>query len=298
MARRPSSTRPPARAECHRRGTRPRRDCQAARPVPGTSASTRDRPAAARPGGAPRRHRPKRSRPGRATRRREKLHVGLQPAVDLRGDRCAVRRFGRFPEQLVDALFGLVAHDVLPAAGLIVHDGEVEADHVRQQRLGDAVLAQHPNRFFPTRRGQHESSVWGYLNEAIALHARNRLRHRRPRVSESLGNSGTQRSDVLFFEVKNRSEVHLRCVHQVRHHAPPSAVRQARYPNISAPPECNAQAHAGRILIVMTDIRIPVDLLPADGRFGSGPRGSAKRSSTNSWPAVVTCSAPRTARRR
>ena len=56
-------------------------------------------------------------------------------------DRVAVGRFGGMPEQFDEAALDLLAHDVLPAARLFVHVGPVEADDIREQALGEAVLA-------------------------------------------------------------------------------------------------------------------------------------------------------------
>src|SRR5690554_3723994 len=50
-------------------------------------------------------------------------------------DRVAVRRMRGVAEQLDDATLHLLAHDVFPAAGFLMHEGPVEADDVGEEPL-------------------------------------------------------------------------------------------------------------------------------------------------------------------
>ena len=56
-------------------------------------------------------------------------------------DGIAVGRLGRPAEDLDETALDLLAHDVLPAACLVVHVLPLEADDVGEQTLGEAVLA-------------------------------------------------------------------------------------------------------------------------------------------------------------
>ena len=133
------------------------------------------------------------------------------------GDRVAVGRLGRVVEHLEQAALDLLAHDVLPAAGLVVHVGPVEPDHVGEQTLGEAVLAHHVHRAGAALGGELEVAVAFDDDEAVALHAADGLRHGRTGVAEALGDARAQRHDALLFEVEDRAQVHLGGVDEIGH---------------------------------------------------------------------------------
>ena len=82
----------------------------------------------------------------------------------------------------------------------------------------------------PTR-GQLEVAVAGDDDEAVALHAGDRLGDRRARVPEPLGDAGAQGGDAFLGELVDRLEVHLRRVDQVAHCSGlPRRVIVARHP--------------------------------------------------------------------
>jgi hypothetical protein len=153
-------------------------------------------------------------------------------------------------EQLEHAPLDLLAHDVLPPAGLVVHVGPVESDHVGEQALGEAVLAQHVHGLAAAVGGQFEVAVALHDDEAVALHAADGLRHRGAGVTESLGDARPQGHDVLLLEVQDGAEVHLGGVDQVRHRCPPaSRLVAGEGPSLPAhphPPASLGLGHAER----------------------------------------------------
>ena len=110
--------------------------------------------------------------------------------------------------------------------------------------------------------GELEVPVARHDDEAVALHARDRLRDRGARVPETLGDARTQRHDVLLLEVEDRAQVHLGRIDQIGHAGPPESSQPVIQPTGRDP--------VAR-LCRMPSLVIPVDLLPADGRFGCGP---------------------------
>ena len=114
------------------------------------------------------------------------------------------------------ALDGL-GHHVLPAAGLGVHQLPVEPDHVGEQPLGQPVLAHHPGGQAQALGGELEVAVALDGHQPVALHPGDRLRHRRARLVQPLGDPGTQRDDALLDQLVDGPEVHLRGVDQVAH---------------------------------------------------------------------------------
>ena len=141
----------------------------------------------------------------------------VSPSSDEPGDRVAVRRLRRMVEQVDEAALHGLRHHVLPPAGLGVDELPVEADHVGEEPLGQAVLAHHPGGKSVPLGGQLEVSVALDGHQAVALHARDRLRHRRPGLVKPLRDPGTQRHDALFDQLVDGPEVHLRGVDQVAH---------------------------------------------------------------------------------
>jgi hypothetical protein len=55
----------------------------------------------------------------------------------------------------------------------------------------------------------------GDHNEAVALHAADRLRDRGAGVAEALRDPSAQRNDVLLLQFEDRAEIHLRGVNEI-----------------------------------------------------------------------------------
>src|SRR5665647_2187314 len=200
-------------------------------------------------------------------------------------DRVAVRRVPRVVELLDQPLLHPVAHHVLPAARLLMHVRPLQADHVREQPLGEAVLAHHPGGLEVPIRSQLEVPVTADHHEAVALHPGDRLRHRRTGVAETLRDPRTQRDDALLGQLVDRPQVHLGGVDQVGHawslrwcaHRHRQVLEPRLRPTAPGAEHHRTShryaprdAYSGAVTEV-TALQIPADLLPADGRFGSGP---------------------------
>src|SRR5665647_2123973 len=200
-------------------------------------------------------------------------------------DRVAVRRVPRVVEQLDQPLLHPVAHHVLPAARLLMHVRPLQADHVREQPLGEAVLAHHPGGLELPVGSQIEVPVTDDHHQAVALHPGDRLRHSRTGVAEALRDPRTQRDDALLGQLVDRPQVHLGGVDQVGHawslrwcaHRHRQVLEPRLRPTAPGAEHHRTShryaprdAYSGAVTEV-TAIQIPADLLPADGRFGSGP---------------------------
>ena len=139
------------------------------------------------------------------------------PSSSRPGDRVAVRRLGGVIENLEELALDLLAHHMLPAACFLVHELPLESDHVGEQTLGQAVLAHDVHGLQASGIRQLEVAVTGDDDEAVALHAGDRLRDRRPGVPETLGDASSKGNDVLLLEIEDGAEIHLRRVDEVRH---------------------------------------------------------------------------------
>ena len=200
--------------------------------------------------------------PGRGRRR------GRAAQLVEAGDRVAVRRDGRVVEQLHELALHRLAHHVLPAAGLGVHELPLEPDHVDEQPLGQPVLAHHRHRAAAAGVGQLEVPVAGHHHQPVALHPGHGLAHRRPALAEALGDPGAQRDDALLLELVDRPEVHLGGIDELVHAASPFGrphpIRLADGP---------APAHRARIPAgwpVIASGRIRAVLEPGGGVRGCG----------------------------
>ena len=157
-----------------------------------------------------------------------------------------------------------------------MHVLPLEADHVGEQALGEAVLAHDVHGLAaPGRGGQLEVPVARDDDETVALHAGDGLRDGGTGVAETLGDARTQRDDVLLLEVEDRAEVHLGRVDQIGH-VPPTSSCPARHRLGTGERAAPAHSLAGPPRLASTPVGharlvIPSDLLPADGRFGCGP---------------------------
>ncbi len=133
------------------------------------------------------------------------------------GDGVAVRRLGGVAEQLDQPALDLLAHDVLPPAGLVVDVRPVEPDDIAQQALGETVLAHHVDGLLSSVVGQLEAAVLRDDDETVALHTADRLRHRGAGVAEALGDARTKGRDALFLEFEDGAQIHLGGVDEVGH---------------------------------------------------------------------------------
>ena len=122
-------------------------------------------------------------------------------------------------EQFEDPPLDPLAHHVLPAAGLLVDVGPVEADHVGQQALGEAVLAHDFDGAFPACFRQLKVPVAGNDDEAVALHPADGLGDGGAGVAEPFGDPGAEGDDVFFFKFQNGPKIHLGGIDQIRHSA-------------------------------------------------------------------------------
>src|ERR1700752_2969113 len=108
---------------------------------------------------------------------------------------------------------------MLPAACLNVDFFPWQPDNAYQQALSQPVLAHYTRRLRAAVRSQRELTVTLHPDQAVALHARNRLTHRRASLRKALGDPRTQRDNTFLFEFEDRSKVHLGRVDQaVRSH--------------------------------------------------------------------------------
>jgi hypothetical protein len=124
---------------------------------------------------------------------------------------------GDVVENVGEALLDLLAHDVLPAAGLVVDESALDADDVQQQSFSEPVLADHVGGTPAALIGELQGAVLGNLDETITLHARHRLGHRGTRVVETLDDAGTQRGNAVLLKLIHGLEVHLGGVDQLGH---------------------------------------------------------------------------------
>ncbi len=182
-------------------------------------------------------------------------------------------------QHLEHAALHLLAHHVLPPAGLIVHVGPVETDHIGEQALREAVLAQHVGRLAATLMGERQMAVALDGHQAIALHAGDGLRDRRARMAEPLRDAGAERNDVLLFEVEDGAQIHLRRIDEIGHRrlqpfpcgVKPTGGRTASHMSCAHRPGVLFRTPALNRIVAMPQITIPSTLLPVDGRFGCGP---------------------------
>src|SRR5699024_492003 len=101
-----------------------------------------------------------------------------------------------------------------------------------------------------------------------------------------LGDPRTQRHDAILDQLEDSLQVHLRRIDEIAHGALPSMAAGATYrlsgrstqgtpfpleERQRSPSGCRSQPCAPGRMRAMTTLALPTDLLPADGRFGSGP---------------------------
>lgn len=177
-------------------------------------------------------------------------------------DGVAIRRLGRVVENFDQAALDLLAHDVLPAAGFVVHERPVQADDVGEQSLGEPVLAHNVHGFRATLGREFKVSVARNDNQTVTFHPSHRLRNRGARVAETLGDAGAQWRDVFLFEVEDGAQIHFGRVDEIRQRRPPGSCGRTK--SIEAAVRLERMSEPDLPVI-------PQNLLPRDGRFGCGP---------------------------
>ncbi len=121
------------------------------------------------------------------------------------------------PQQLDETALDLLAHDMLPAACLFVDIRPVETDDIAQESLGETMLAHDVDGLGASGVRELEPAVVGDDHEAVALHPPDRLRDGGAGMTETLGDPRAERNDVLFLELEDRAQIHLRRVDEIGH---------------------------------------------------------------------------------
>src|SRR5699024_1804591 len=158
---------------------------------------------------------------GVGQRHNRDLRWRTHPQLREGGDRVAVGVVLRFAEQRDETLFDIVAHHVLPPAGLVMHERPLEPDHVSEEAFGKSGLAHHLGGAPHALLRALQVPIARYNHEAITLRPRHRLRDRRTRVPEQFSNPGTHRRDALLDKYKHRLKVHLSGVDEIAHEPSP-----------------------------------------------------------------------------
>ena len=135
----------------------------------------------------------------------QRLGVGLD--VGRARDRVAVRTGGRVAEQPVDRLLDVVAHHVLPLAGLVVRFGPRQRQHVGQEALGEAVPAHHTLGELDAARGELDHAVVG--EQALRFESLDHLAHCWAADQEPIGDPGLDDVDVVFGQLEDALAVFL-----------------------------------------------------------------------------------------
>ena len=99
----------------------------------------------------------------------------------------------------------------------LVHVGEVQADHVHEQALGQPVLAHDGRGQLATLVRELQVPVALDREQPVALHPGHRLTHRGAALVQPFGDTGAQRRHALLLEFEDRAQVHLGSVNEVGH---------------------------------------------------------------------------------
>ena len=92
---------------------------------------------------------------------------------------------------------------MLPAARLVVHLLELEADDIDEKTLGEAVLAHDVDSPFAALGSELKVPIGGDEHQTVTLHAGDGLADSGAALLQTLRNASPQRDDALFFELKN-----------------------------------------------------------------------------------------------
>ena len=82
----------------------------------------------------------------------------------------AIRINVRIMEEFHQALLHGVAHDMLPATGLVVDPRPLQSDNVQQETLRQAMLAQHLGRASASLWRQLQTTVPHDMQQPVTLH--------------------------------------------------------------------------------------------------------------------------------
>ncbi len=119
-----------------------------------------------------------------------------------------MRAGGRVAQDLDHRRLDRLADDVLPLARLGVGDRPRQPEDVGQEALGQAMSPDHLlGEHLPLRRELDHVLV--EVDEALALHASDHLRDRRPRHAHPLGDTSLHHADVVLVELVDRLAVLL-----------------------------------------------------------------------------------------
>ena len=98
-----------------------------------------------------------------------------------------------------------------------MHLRPLHTDHVEEEALGQAMLAQDLGRVGSASVSQLEAAIPHDVQQPVALHACDRLRDRRAGVPQAVDDARTQGGDPVLLELEDGLEVHLGGVDQVCH---------------------------------------------------------------------------------
>ena len=120
-----------------------------------------------------------------------------------------MRAGGGTAEQPVHRLFDVVAHDVLPLAGLVVRFGPRQLQDVGQETLGEPVATYHTLGELDPGRREHDGSV--VREQSLGFEALDHLAHGRSAHQEPVGDAGLDDVDVVLGEFEDALAVLLEC---------------------------------------------------------------------------------------
>jgi hypothetical protein len=133
------------------------------------------------------------------------------------GDGVAVRARRGVVEQPVDRRLDRLAQHVLPLAGLVVGLGPRQPEDVGEEALGEAVTAHDLLGQLLAPVGEADGALGG-AHQALAGHAPDHLRDRRPGDAEPLGDAGLDDVEVVLAQLEDGLAVLLeRGVQQLGH---------------------------------------------------------------------------------
>lgn len=202
----------------------------------------------------------------------------LAPNLGEAGNRVSIWGGSGVVEQSENTLFHAVAHDVLPPAGLVVDEFPVEPNDIGQETLGEAVLTHDPHRLGLALMSELKVTVTAHHKQSVSFHACDRLRNRWTRVPQPLCDTCAKGDDAFFRKLVDGPQVHFSGVDQIAHICLQSQGRRFRT-SMPRPTDKLHRGHAlrnagitGKITTVIdATLTIPKNILPIDGRFGSGP---------------------------
>jgi hypothetical protein len=106
---------------------------------------------------------------------------------------------------------------VFPAARLIVHFLPIESDDIYKQSLRESVLSHNARCADASLLRQLEMAITEDMNQVVALHPRNSLRHSWSTLMQTLCDPSPERHNSFLLELIDGAQVHLSGVDQVAH---------------------------------------------------------------------------------